>query len=74
MGPDLVSLLAAMISDAGGQIITSQLSFTPSSMVVRSRNSPREAVVPFIFQFPATRALGLPLNVTLIPPTKRTDT
>src|SRR5688572_25375084 len=73
MGADLVNLWAAISKGAGGQIMTSQLSSTPFSISAKRRSSPSEAVVPFIFQFPATRARGPPLAGTLIPPPIRLE-
>jgi hypothetical protein len=57
-----------MSSDAGGQISTSQLNLTPFSMVASKRSSASEAVVPCIFQFPATRAREPPVTGTLDSP------
>ena len=43
---------------AGGQIMTSHLRRTSLSMPARRRASFNDAVVPFIFQLPATSGFG----------------
>ena len=53
--PPFITALARRRMVAGGQTSTSHFSFTPFSMAPRRRGSRRAAVVPFIFQFPATR-------------------
>jgi hypothetical protein len=54
----LITVLMVVIKVAGGQIMTSHLSRTSLSMPASRRASLSAAVVPFIFQFPATSGLG----------------
>jgi hypothetical protein len=56
---------------AGGQIMTSQAASAPASMSTSRSTSPSEAVVPFIFQFPATSGLRSRLAMRVLLASRR---
>jgi hypothetical protein len=58
MREPLITDLTRLISVAGGQTSTSHFSLTSRSIPARRRGSFNMAVVPFIFQLPATSGRG----------------
>jgi hypothetical protein len=69
MGLDATSRTIGAISVAGGQIMTSQRTRAPDSISISRSTSSSDAMVPFIFQFPATSGRG-PRSAMLATPWK----